>query len=73
VVVKFVKTNGKNMISILAAKARQLKKNIAKHLPRYMQKQCKSLQFASSGKKIRYKSEGFVYCPYTDGEKILSD
>jgi len=43
IVVRFLKMKDRNMISKLAARARQFKKNITKHLPRSMQEQRKSL------------------------------
>ena len=78
IVVKFVKMKDRNMISKLAARARQFKKNITKHLPRSMQEQRKSLlrkasKLFASGKKIRWKIEGAEYCLYANGEKILPD
>jgi len=57
IVVKFVKMKDRNMISKLAARARQFKKNITKHLPRSMQEQRKSLlrkasKLFASGKRL---------------------
>jgi len=67
-----------NTVTKLAARARQFKKNITKHQPRFMQDQHKSLlkkasELFASGKKIRWKMEGAEYCLYANGEKVLPD
>jgi len=59
----------------LAAGARQFKKNITKHLPRFMQEQRKSLlkrssELFASVEKIRCKI-GADDCLYANGEKVL--
>ena len=78
IVVKFVKMKDKNMISKLAPRARQFRKNITKHLPRSMQEQRKALskkasKLYTSGKRIRGKIEGVDYCLHADSERVLPD
>jgi len=71
--------NDRNMISKLAAKARQFKKIITKYLPRSMREQRrksfprKACKLFASGKKIRGNPEGAEYCLYANGEKVLPD
>jgi len=77
-VVKFVKIIDKNMVFKLAPRARQFRKNITKHLPRFMQEQSKTLlkkasKHFTSGKRIRWKLEGGDYCFYVNGERVFPD